>query len=84
MSRASWNDRYKISISEFISIKDIMLLRDCGRNAATKIRQDAIKYCLLNNIYIYGRNIPTEAVLMVTNRNIEYYYNKMLLERQGA
>ena len=84
MSRASWCERYLISISEFISIKGIMLLRDCGQTAASKIRQEAIKYCITNNIEIYGRNIPTEAVLIVTNRDIEYYYGKMLLERQGA
>lgn len=78
--KAKWNKRYELSISEKLTLKDIMLLCDCGKPTAMTIRNEAIKYCVANNIEMYSRSIPTDAVLQVINKTIDYYYKKMELE----
>lgn len=81
MKVTSYKDRYILSISEFLNSKGIMQLLNCNQNVALKIRKEAIKYCINNHITIYGKNsIPTEAILKVSNRDIDYFYQKMLLE----
>lgn len=59
-----------------------MKLRDCGRDTALKIRKEALIYCDDNDISYYGNYIPTEAVLAVTQKDIKYYFDKMLMERK--
>lgn len=34
----------------------------------------------MNNIYFGGKQVPTEVVLLVTGKDINYYYDKMVLE----
>lgn len=75
-----WSEKYKLALKESLSIKDIMNLRDCGQPKATKIRDEAIKYCIENNIRYESKKVPTEIVLNVTNYDLNYYYEKMLLE----
>lgn len=82
MSKLSWREKYLLSISESLNIKEIQLLRECSYNKACDYKDKAIKFCIKNGIDCCGRNIPTEALLNVTGKGIEYYYNKMLLEHK--
>lgn len=75
-----WADKYELSLKEYLSIREIMLLRDCGQPAATEIRNKAIDYCNKNNISVSTKTVPTEAVLIVTNKGLDYYYQKMIQE----
>lgn len=77
----SWCEKYELSLHENLSLSQIMLLRDVCMYTARKIKAQAIQYCLENNIEIISTyQIPTEAVLKVTHKDIEYYYTKMSLE----
>ena len=76
----SWSEKYKLALKETMSLNDIRLLRECGTPRATMIRDNAIKYCLENDIEIVSRRVPTIAVLSITNHNLDYYYNNMILE----
>ena len=78
--KSSYKNRYKLSISEHLTINEIMQLLDCGRSYALDIRKKAIEYCLLNNVDIYCRSVPTEAVLKIAKKDIKYYFDKMILE----
>ena len=78
-----WLQRYKVVLNERISIKDIMLLEDVGQPTASMIRNEAVKYCVKNNINIPSRKIPTEAYLAITHKDIQYYYDKMILEHKA-
>jgi len=80
MTSIKWSEKYELGLKERLSIKEIMKLRDCGQPKATEIRNKALDYCLENNIECSNKSIPTEAVFAVTNLNLDYYYNKMLLE----
>ena len=76
----TWSEKYILSISEYLSIKQIMALREIGQPSASKIRKRAVAYCVENGIEFTTRLIPTEAVLAVTGRDSEYYFQKMLQE----
>lgn len=81
--KISWKDKYLLSISETLSLKDIEKLCDVGSSKASDIRKKALDYCILNDIPIYTRYVPTEAVLAIINHDIEYYYNRMCLENRA-
>jgi len=78
--KLTWSEKYILSISEYLSIKQIMALRDVGQPAAINIRRRALAYCARNGIEFNTRLVPTEAVLAVTGHDSEYYYQKMLQE----
>ena len=78
----SWIERYRLSISENLSIKEIMQLRNVGQPKALEIRKKAIEYCLMNEIEISCNRVPTEIVLMVTSCSVDYYYKKMIQENE--
>lgn len=78
----NWRDKYELALQEEMTIKDIMMLRDCGHPRASEIRNNCIKYALQNGICIKGRYIPTELIFQVTGRDLDFYYQKMLQERQ--
>lgn len=80
----SWHDKYLLCLKEGLSIKEIMNLCEVGSSKASNIRSKAINYCLEYDIPIYSRFVPTEAVLSVINRDIEYYANKMTLESKAC
>lgn len=82
MNKLSWCDKYRLALNESLSVKEIMLLRDCGQPKALKIRSAAISYCIENHIDFDSRGTPIEAIFEVTNLNLDYYYNKMLLENK--
>lgn len=75
-----WRDKYELGLKESLSIKDIMLLRDCGQPKATKIRDEVIRYCVENGIDYESKKVPTEIVFIITKCDLDYYYQKMLLE----
>ena len=81
--KAEWYERYVLSISEELTVKEIMTLRGVGQATALKIRKKAIKYCLMNDIDIMGIRTPTIAVLEVTRLDIQYYYDKLVLETRA-
>ena len=78
--KLTWSQKYELGLKEYLSISGIMKLRDCGQPKATEIRNKAIDYCVQNNIDFDAKNIPTEAVFAVTNLDLNYYYEKMILE----
>lgn len=80
----SWKEKYFLSLKENLSLKEIMLLRDVNQKVATLIRNEAIDYCISNDIPIYTKAVPSEAVHIVTNKDIEYYYKKMVLESRAS
>lgn len=79
-NRITWKEKYLLALSKELTLKEIMLLRDCGMPKARSIRQDAIEYCLINNIQTEMKKIPTEAVFSVTGCDLNYYYDKMKKE----
>lgn len=87
-SKISYKDRYLLSISETLSVKEISLLLGVGSASASKIRSKALNYCIDNDIPLYTQQVPTEAVLIVAGKSIDYYFNKYMLEHklelQGA
>ena len=75
-----WAQKYELCLKETLSIKEIMELRDCGQTTATKIRDNAIEYCVINDIEFSTRKVPTMAIFQVTKLDIGYYYEKMIQE----
>lgn len=49
-NKITWKEKYLLALSEDLTLKEIMLLRDCGMPKARSIRQEALEYCLINNI----------------------------------
>lgn len=80
MTRIKWSQKYELGLKERLSIKEIMLLRDCGQPTAIEIRNKAIDYCVANDIDFPTKSIPTEAVFAVTKLGLDYYYDKMIQE----
>jgi len=83
LNRCSWKERYLLSLSEEMTANEIMQLRNVNKKEALAIRKEAISYCKKNNIKMVGQKVPTEAVLKVTGKEIEYYYQKMVLEAKA-
>ena len=83
IKKLSWSDKYLLSLKEEFTLKEIAQLRDVGLSSASRIRQEAINYCLKNDIPIVSRFVPSIAVLEVTKKGIDYYYDKMILERKA-
>lgn len=83
MKNNSWANRYDLCLKEELTIKEIMQLRDCGRPKATEIRDYVHQYCIAHNITIDCRKVPTEIVLIITNHDLEYYYQKMIQESKS-
>lgn len=80
MSTVTWYDKYIIALQEAVTVKDIKNLRSVGQPTALLIREKALEYCLMNDIELPPRGIPTEAVFVVTDKSLDFYYNKMLQE----
>lgn len=80
----NWRDKYLLALKEQLTIKEIMLLRDCGQPKAAKIREQAIRYCVENNIEFDCRRTPTQAIFEITYLNLDYYYQRMLLEARAV
>ena len=78
----TWREKYRLALKESLTIKEIMLLRECGQPKATKIRDDSILYCLKNNIATEYRRVSTEAIFQITGLNLQYYYEKMVQEQK--
>lgn len=76
----SWREKFELVLKEELTIKDIMLLCSVGQPRATLIRKKAIELCMNDNIELYSMQVPTEAVLKVINKDINYYKDKMNLE----
>lgn len=78
--KMSWNEKYLLILNDYLSIKDIMNLFDIGQPRATKIRNEAIDYSIHNNIEVFEKLAPTEAILAVSDKDKEYFKNKMYQE----
>ena len=79
----SWLEKYKLALKENLSVKEIMLLRSVGQPRALEIRSKVIEYCIKNNIGIESQRVPCDVVLLVTEKDISYYYDKMMLEAEA-
>ncbi len=76
----SWKEKFELVLKEELTIKEIMMLCSVGQPRATLIRKKAIELCMSEDIKLYSQQIPTEAVLKVINKDINYYRDKMNLE----
>lgn len=76
----SWRDKYILALNETINLKQIGQLRGCGSSKASTIKSAALRYCLENDLETDGKNIPIEAIFAVTNKDLDFYYNKMIDE----
>ena len=81
LEKLNWQEKYKLSLSDNISIYDIRRLLDCGQPTAIEIRNKAIEYCKENDIFLLSRTVPTDIVLQVTNKPRSYFYDRMILEK---
>ena len=76
----SWKEKFGLVLKEELTIKEIMMLCSVGQPRATIIRKKAIELCMNDDIKLYSMQVPTEAVLKVINKDINYYKDKMNLE----
>ena len=76
----SWKEKFELVLKEELTIKEIMMLCSVGQPRATIIRKKAIELCINDDIKLYSMQVPTEAVLKVINKDINYYKDKMNLE----
>lgn len=76
----SWKEKFELVLKEELTIKEIMMLCSVGQPRATIIRKKAIELCMNDDIKLYSMQVPTEAVLRVINKDINYYKDKMNLE----
>ena len=76
----SWYEKYQLALKESMTLKDIKNLRSVGQPMAIIIRNEAINYCLKNDIEMPKGLIPTEAIMAVTEKDLSFYYNIMVLE----
>ena len=76
----SWKEKFELVLKEELTIKEIMMLCSVGQPRASIIRKKAIELCMNDDIKLYSMQVPTEAVLKVINKDINYYRDKMNLE----
>jgi hypothetical protein len=76
----SWKEKFELVLKEELTIKEIMMLCSIGQPRASIIRKKAIELCMNDDIKLYSMQVPTEAVLKVINKDINYYKDKMNLE----
>lgn len=76
----SWKEKFELVLKEELTIKEIMMLCSVGQPRASIIRKKAIELCMSEDIKLYSQQVPTEAVLKVINKDINYYKDKMNLE----
>ena len=76
----SWKEKFELVLKEELTIKEIMMLCSVGQPRASIIRKKAIESCMNDDIKLYSMQVPTEAVLKVINKDINYYKDKMNLE----
>ena len=76
----SWKEKFELVLKEELTIKEIMMLCSVGQPRASIIRKKAIELCMDDDIKLYSMQVPTEAVLKVINKDINYYKDKMNLE----
>ena len=76
----SWKEKFELVLKEELTIKEIMMLCSVGQPRASIIRKKAIELCMNEDVRLYSKQVPTEAVLKVINKDINYYKEKMNLE----
>ncbi|MBQ0036008.1 MAG: hypothetical protein KBT35_03710 [Firmicutes bacterium] len=83
----SWNQRYRVSIQENVTVKDICVLCGVSTQNALNIRHKAIDYLKENfrgKEFLEPKSkVDIEAVFAVTGKDSDYYYRKMLAERKA-
>ena len=82
MAKLSWKEKYSLCLNENLSIKDIMMLVECGQPRAAMIRTKSIDFCDENSIIRIGNKVPTDVVLQLVGKSRDYYYQRMLDERK--
>lgn len=80
MKKVSWKEKCQILVNEYITLRDIKILRECGIYNASVLRDDIIAYCESHGIVYYHRKFPTVAYFGVLGLSYDYYYQKMLKE----
>lgn len=82
MNSMTWTEKYRIVLQEFMTSKDIAALRGCNITDAHKIRNQALEYCYHNDLAPLGNKVPTEAVMAVTGKDEQFYWEKAEKERK--
>lgn len=76
----SWKEKFDIAMKERFTVKDIMNLYEVGQHTASRYRKNALTYCKTHKIPVDVKAVPSEAVFATTNRSLEYYEKKMIME----
>ncbi len=79
----SWYEKYHLALKESLTIKEIMQLRSCGQPTAMELREEAVNYCLANNIPLFTKQVPTDVIMLLTGRDLSFYYDKMIKELEA-
>lgn len=57
-----------------------MTVKSCGQTKAQEIRNQAVRYCKMNHIEIGQKRVPTNIVLKIMHKELDYYYENMKRE----
>ena len=80
----SWYEKYHIAMKEWVTIQDIMKLTSTGQPSAMALREDAIEYCVMNEIDLPTKQVPAEVVLKLMDKDLDYFYRKMVRELEAV
>ncbi len=78
----SWYEKYHLALKESLTIKEIMQLRSCGQPTAMELREEAVNYCLANNIPFHKTG-SHRCYYALTGRDLSFYYDKMIKELEA-
>lgn len=83
--KLNYREKYLLSISEYLSTKDIQDLLDISVIKARDIKKQAEIECVQNNISVLSSNkVPTHIVLDLIDKDTNYYYRKMQEEAKAV
>lgn len=82
-SKLTWFDKYVKSISEYCSTKDIQEMLEVSVLRAREIKKGVLLECASKGIKLYtSYKVPTDLVLDYVGKDTQYFYDKMLQERE--
>ena len=54
-----------------------------GQPTATALSREAKEYCLKNSIPLPPNKAPTDVIMLLTGKNMDYYHDKMVMEAEA-
>lgn len=81
--KLSHTEKYVKSISEYSSTKDIQELLEVSVVKAREIKKGVLQLCASKKIKLYSSyKVPTDLLLEYTGKSTQYYFDKMIAERE--